>query len=225
MQVLIVEDEEYLAEALAQMLQEENHTSDIVYNGREGLERAKNGLYDVILLDVMLPELDGFSVVQQLRAEGINTPVLILTAKDDVADTVTGLDCGADDYMTKPFNQDELLARVRALGRRQGEVQMDTLTYEDLILELEQHQLRCGKKSVRLGYKEFEVFRMLLANPRAVVSKTRFINKIWGLDTTVEDNNVEAYVSFLRKKLKYLESKVGIVTLRKSGYYLDVINQ
>ena len=169
----------------------------------------------------MLPKVDGFEVARRLRSAHISTPILMLTARDDISDKIGGLDCGADDYMTQPFDSGELMARVRALTRRQGEVLGDVLKVGDLSLECSSRLLRVGERSVRLGFKEFEVMRLLMVNSRAVVSKETLIAKIWGLDSEAEDNNVEVYISFLRKKLAYLGSRIAISTVRKVGYYLE----
>lgn len=160
-------------------------------------------------------------MARRLRSAHISTPILMLTARDDISDKIGGLDCGADDYMTKPFDSGELMARVRALTRRQGEVLGDVLKVGDLSLECSSRLLRVGERSVRLGFKEFEVMRLLMVNSRAVVSKETLIAKIWGLDSEAEDNNVEVYISFLRKKLAYLGSRIAISTVRKVGYYLE----
>ena len=160
-------------------------------------------------------------MVRRLRAAHISTPVLMLTAKDELTDKVSGLDHGADDYMTKPFDSEELLARVRALTRRQGEVQGETMAVSDLALDLSTRCLRRGDKSIRLGFKEFEVMRLLMRGANAVVPKEDIIARVWGLDSDAEDNNVEVYVSFLRKKLSYLDSAVQIRTVRKVGYFLE----
>jgi DNA-binding response OmpR family regulator len=221
MRVLIVEDERRLADALAAILAEQKAVVDVVYDGRDGLDYARGATYDVIILDVMLPRMTGFEVVRTLRAERIATPVLLLTAKDEISDKVEGLDCGADDYMTKPFAPEELLARVRALARRQGEVVLETLTFDDLSLSIADHTLRCGARSVRLGFKEFEVLKLLMMNPRMVMPKESLINKVWGAESGAEDNNVEAYVSFLRKKFFYLGSQVKINAVRRVGYQLE----
>lgn len=221
MRILIVEDEIRLAEALGQIMTEHQYTADIVYDGEAGLDYALSGIYDVIVLDVMLPKRNGFEVVRELRAQKERTPVLLLTAKDEVQDKVTGLDCGADDYLTKPFFTEELLARVRALSRRQGEVVLNELAFGGLTLNLAAYTLHCGAKSVRLGRKEFEVLRLLMANPHIVLSKETLLLKIWGSESDAEDNNVEAYISFLRKKLAFLHSTVQIATERKLGYHLE----
>lgn len=222
MRVLIVEDEKRLAQALGQIMEEQHYQVDIVYDGADGLDYALSGQYDIVILDVMLPKKDGFEVVHELREQKISTPVLMLTARDDISDKVQGLDYGADDYMTKPFDIGELLARVRALTRRQGEVIGEQLAAGDLVLDTPTRSLRRGEKSVRLGFKEFDVLRLLLAAPRAVIPKEDIISKVWGLESEAEDNNVEVYISFLRKKLAYLGSRVSIGTVRKVGYHLEV---
>ncbi|SFG97594.1 DNA-binding response regulator, OmpR family, contains REC and winged-helix (wHTH) domain [Desulfotomaculum arcticum] len=221
MRVLIVEDEVRLADALGQILAEQKYATDIVHNGEDGLAYALNGQYDVIVLDVMLPKRSGFEVVRKLRKQKNATPVLLLTAKDEITDKVTGLDCGADDYMTKPFAPEELLARIRALSRRQGEVLLEELTFADLRLNLSTYDLYRGEKSLHLGFKEFEVLKILMTNPKMVVPKEDLLTKVWGVESHAEDNNVEAYISFLRKKFFFLGSKVSIGTIRKVGYRLE----
>lgn len=221
MRVLIVEDEVRLAEALGQIMAEQKYQTDVVYDGADGLDYAMTGQYDVIVLDVMLPKLSGFEVVRQLRTGHVATPVLLLTARDEIPYKVRGLDCGADDYMTKPFSPEELLARVRALSRRQGEVVLEELAFADLTLELSTHILRCGARTVNLGFKEFEVLRLLMAGPHTVIPKEELLSKVWGQESDAEDNNVEVYISFLRKKLFYLGSRVSIGTVRKVGYRLE----
>ena len=221
MRILIVEDETRLAETLRQLMEDQRYQADMVGDGADGVDYGLTGQYDLIILDVMLPKVDGFEVARRLRSAHISTPILMLTARDDISDKIGGLDCGADDYMTKPFDSGELMARVRALTRRQGEVLGDVLKVGDLSLECSSRLLRVGERSVRLGFKEFEVMRLLMVNSRAVVSKETLIAKIWGLDSEAEDNNVEVYISFLRKKLAYLVSRIAISTVRKVGYYLE----
>lgn len=221
MRILIVEDETRLAETLRQLMEDQRYQADMVGDGADGVDYGLTGQYDLIILDVMLPKVDGFEVARRLRSAHISTPILMLTARDDISDKIGGLDCGADDYMTKPFDSGELMARVRALTRRQGEVLGDVLKVGDLSLECSSRLLRVGERSVRLGFKEFEVMRLLMVNSRAVVSKETLIAKIWGLDSEAEDNNVEVYISFLRKKLAYLGSRIAISTVRKVGYYLE----
>ena len=219
--VLVVDDEKLIVKGIRFSLEQDGMEVDCAYDGNEAIEKAKEREYDVVLLDVMLPKVDGFEVARRLRSAHISTPILMLTARDDISDKIGGLDCGADDYMTKPFDSGELMARVRALTRRQGEVLGDVLKVGDLSLECSSRLLRVGERSVRLGFKEFEVMRLLMVNSRAVVSKETLIAKIWGLDSEAEDNNVEVYISFLRKKLAYLGSRIAISTVRKVGYYLE----
>ena len=221
MRILIVEDEVRLADTLGQIMADQRYQADVVYDGADGLDYGLSGQYDVILLDVMLPKLDGLEVARRLRCAHVSTPILMLTARDEIPDKIAGLDHGADDYMTKPFDTGELLARVRALTRRQGEVVGRSLDVYDLHLDLSTRTLSRGDKSVRLGFKEFEVMRLLLTHARAVLPKEDIIARVWGLDSEAEDNNVEAYISFLRKKLAFLESLVTIGTVRKVGYHLE----
>lgn len=221
MRILIVEDEIRLAEALGQIMVQHKYAADVVYDGESGLAYASSGLYDVILLDVMLPRMSGLEVVRRMRREGNATPVLMLTARDETTDKVTGLDCGADDYMTKPFAPEELLARIRALSRRQGDVVLEQLTFADIALNLSANTLQCGAKSVHLGFKEFEVMRLLLSHAGAILPKEELIVKVWGTESGAEDNNAEAYISFLRKKLAFLGSRAAIGTVRKVGYRLE----
>ena len=217
MQVLVVEDDVRLGQALGHILEENGYGVDVVHDGASGLDYAASDLYDVIILDVMLPKMDGFAVASELRRKGVGTPVLLLTARDAVADKITGLDAGADDYMTKPFSPAELLAHLRALTRRQGEVLFEVLRAGDLELNLESYDLACGAKSIHLSYKEFSICRILMANPGQVVSKDQLIAKVWGVESSAEDNNVEAYISFLRKKYTFLGSGARIETLRNAG--------
>ena len=220
MQVLIVEDDVRLAQAVGKILEENDYQVDLVHDGQSGLDYAESGIYDVVILDVMLPKMDGFEVARQLRRKNIETPVLMLTARGTVHDKISGLDSGADDYMTKPFSPAELLAHLRALTRRQGQVVFETLELGDLNLNLESHDLSCGSKSINLSFKEFSIINILMANKGQTVSKDMLISKVWGVESSAVDNNVEAYISFLRKKLKFLGSSVQIETLRKVGYRL-----
>ncbi|PNV63515.1 DNA-binding response regulator [Clostridium sp. chh4-2] len=221
MNILIVEDEIRLAEALGQIMEEQKYQADISNDGIDGLNLALSGEYDVIVLDVMLPGKDGFQIVQELRRNKIQTPVLMLTARDDVRDKIAGLDRGADDYMTKPFVPEELLARIRALSRRQGDVVIEELAFGDLLLKFSTNDLWCGHKSIHLSFKEFEILKILMSNPKSIISKEQLISKVWGSDSDAEDNNVEAYISFLRKKFFFLGSKVSIGVVRKVGYRLE----
>lgn len=221
MRVLIVEDEIRLADALAQILKENKIMVDVVYDGKDGYEYALTNIYDVIILDLMLPLMNGFEVSKKLRDEKIQTPILILTAKYSTTDKVTGLDCGADDYMTKPFESDELLARLRVLTRRHGEIQLNEATFGDLSLNLSTGDLHCKGKSTHLNFKESEILKILMANTGGAITKDDLIVKVWGYDSDATDNNVEAYISFIRKKLNFLGSNVIITALRKMGYRLE----
>lgn len=222
MRVLIVEDEKRLGEAIAQMLKENSVMTDVVRDGREGYEYAQTGVYDAIILDLMLPSMNGFEISKKLRAEKVKTPILMLTAKySTTADKVCGLESGADDYMTKPFQYEELLARIRAITRRRGEVQMNEITYGDIVLNLSTGEMICNDKSIHLNYKEFEIMKLLIANQDVAIKKDDIIVKVWGYDSDATDNNVEAYISFIRKKLSFLKSRVSIIALRKIGYKLE----
>ncbi|WAJ25852.1 MULTISPECIES: response regulator transcription factor [Clostridia] len=221
MKVLIVEDEIRLADALGQIMKEQNYHTDIVNDGTDGLYYGLTNEYDVIILDVMLPGMNGFQIVQKLRESRIKTPVLLLTARDDTSDKVKGLDKGADDYLTKPFIPEELLARIRALSRRQGDVFLDEMVFGDLSLDLSSNDLCCREKSIHLAFKEFEVLKLLMSNSGKIISKDTLITRVWGNDSDAEDNNVEAYISFLRKKLSFVGSQVEINTIRKVGYRLE----
>lgn len=187
----------------------------------DGFEYAMSNAYDAIILDIMLPGQNGFEVVRKLRAEKNNVPILLLTAKDEISDKVKGLDCGADDYMTKPFSPEELLARIRAMMRRQGDVVFDEIKFANLSLNISMRTLNCGEKSMHLAYKEFEILRLLINKPKVIVPKEDIIIKVWGADAEADDNNVEAYISFLRKKLNFLGSEAKIKTIRKVGYRLE----
>ena len=221
MKILIADDEVQLADALGELFRRNKFVADVVYDGEDAYFYAKKGDYDVIILDVMMPKMDGFEVVSRLRHNKINTAVLMLTALDEVSSRVKGLDCGADDYLTKPFASEELLARVRALTRRQSEFVYDELGFHDLKLNMSNYTLSCGQKVVALGAKEYEIMRLLLSNPTQVISKDTIISKVWGLDSDITENNVEAYMSFLRKKLFFIGSKVNISSKRMLGYYLE----
>ena len=220
MQLLIVEDDVRLAQALSKILEENGYQTDMVHDGQSGLDWALSGIYDVIILDVMLPKKNGLDVVADLRRANISTPVLLLTAKSEISDKIIGLDSGADDYMTKPFSPAELLAHLRALTRRQGQVVFESVEYGDLKLNLESHDLSCGEKSITLSFKEFSIANILITNRGAIVSKDTLIDKVWGIESSAADNNVEAYISFLRKKFKFLGSATQIETVRKVGYRL-----
>lgn len=222
MKLLLVEDEKQLSEALSQILINNKYNVDAVYNGESGLEYALTDIYDVIILDIMLPKLNGLEILRKLRKENISTPVLLLTAKDSVDDKVTGLDLGADDYLPKPFNPKELLARLRAISRRKGEVINDNLlNFGDITLNLSNYDLIRKDATVTLTQKEFEILNYFMQRPKNIVSKDDLITKLWGFDSDVEYNNIEVYISFLRKKLTFLNSSVKITTIRRAGYKLE----
>lgn len=223
MKILVAEDERALASALKRILENASHFVDSVYDGQSALDYAEGFPYDLVILDVMLPELDGFEVVRRLRTDKCSVPVLMLTARTAVSDKVTGLNAGADDYMTKPFDPSELLARVNAMTRRTGDVIFDELHFADLTLKLDSAELLCGGDSVQLSRREFEVARMFLASPQMTITKESLLINVWGIDSEATDNNVEAYISFLRKKLRHLHSTVSIRNIQRVGYRLEVV--
>ena len=222
MKALIVEDERRLAEAVAQNLRRQNIDTDISLDGEDGLFNALSGIYDVILLDIMLPKKDGLSVLSELRAEGIQTPVILLTALGDVEDRVRGLDCGADDYLPKPFRTEELVARIKAVTRRRGAFRQDgALAFGDIELDPLTLDLTREDKSFTLTQKESRLLEYLIENKDMRLTTDAIIKKIWGYDSDAEDGNVQAYMSFLRKKLAALGSGVRIGNIRGSGYRLE----
>ncbi|MEE1173292.1 MAG: response regulator transcription factor [Ruminococcus sp.] len=221
MQILIVEDEKRLAEALKQILTEQKYMADVVYDGIDGFDYGVSGIYDVIILDIMLPGKDGYQVAYELRKNKIDTPILMLTAKDTIPDKVSGLNSGADDYMTKPFAPEELLARIKALTRRRGEVMLDEQSFGDFDFNASTNTLSKDNKSVRLNFKESEILKLLLANPDVIISKDDIITKVWGYDSDAGSNNVEAYISFLRRKLNFINSSTEIKAIKKMGYRLE----
>lgn len=225
MNILLVEDEKRLSNALVRLLQESDYTVDCVDNGIDALLYAKKIPYDVIILDVMIPEKSGFEVARTLRKENNKTPILMLTARSEISDRVSGLDSGADDYLTKPFAIEELLARVRALVRRQGDMQMENICYGDIKLNINTHDLYVSDKSIKLNRKEFDIMYLLMCNSKSIISKEMLISKVWGNNSDIESNNVEAYISFLRKKLLFLQSKVKIIATWKVGYSLEWNNE
>ena len=222
MRILIVEDEKRLASTLAELLHRQGYTADVCNDGISGLDNARSGIYDLLVLDAMLPGMDGFTLLRELRSGGSSLPVLMLTARSELSDRVRGLDCGADYYLTKPFEPEELLACVRTLLRRSGgQVQESTaLSWGGLSLERGTFTLSCGGREVRLSRREYDLMELLLRNGSQVVTKEQLLVKVWGYDSQAEDNNVEVYISFLRRKLAHLHSAVKIKTLRMLGYCL-----
>ena len=206
-------------------MKREGYHTDVSYDGVSGLDNALSDIYDLLILDVMLPGMDGFEVLQQLRKSGSSLPVLMLTARSDVSDRVKGLDYGADYYLTKPFESQELLACVRLLLRRgAGEVRMDdTIRFGDLQLQPGTFQLTCGQRSIRLSRKEYDLLELLMRSGQQILTKEQLLVKVWGYDSEAEDNNVEVYISFLRRKLTHLGSRVRIKTLRMVGYCLEEV--
>ena len=221
MRILIVEDEVRLAMALQEILTEAQYEVATAYDGITALDMALRDGYDLILLDVMIPGKDGLVVASELRRLHVKSSILMLTAKDSTNDKVMGLDCGADDYMTKPFATEELLARIRALIRRTQPVAAQAFTFGDLVYQPGTATLSAGDRKTRLNYKEAEIMKLLMASSSTIVSKDELINKVWGYNAQTSENNVEAYISFLRKKLLFLDSSVSIVSIKKQGYKLE----
>ena len=221
MKILVVEDEHLISDAVCKIFADAGWFTDAVYDGDDALYYIKEESYDLVLLDVMLPGTDGLTVLRQLRRDGVNTPVLMLTAKNTLPDKLSGLNGGADDYMTKPFDAEELLARVRALTRRTGAVVLNELRCGDLTLTLDDGVLHCGDATVRLTKKELEVLEMLMKHPKMTVTKGSLIENVWGIDSEATDNNVEAYISFLRRKLKFVGSTAQIKNAQGLGYRLE----
>lgn len=222
MKILVIEDEVQLADALCELLKRNMYSADVCYNGIDGLDNAMTGIYDGIILDIMLPGMNGIEVLRNLRNEKINTPVLLLTARSEISDKINGLDCGADDYLTKPFVTGELLARVRAITRRKGEiVDEGHLEFNGLCLNKNTCSISCGGNDVKLSLKEYNVMEMLIANPGQILPKERIIEKIWGSESDVEYNNIEVYISFLRKKISSISADVQIKTARGIGYFIE----
>lgn len=221
MRLLLAEDEVELAKALAVILRHNNYSVDTVHNGEDALCYLENGDYDGAILDIMMPKLDGLSVLKRIREQGNGIPVLILTAKSEIDDRVQGLDAGADDYLTKPFAMKELLARVRAMLRRRTESVDTRLTFGDITLELSTSMLCCLDEKVRLTNKEFQMLEMLITADGGIISVDKFMDKIWGYDSETEQNVVWVYVSYLRRKLVGLGSSVRIEAHRNLGYSLE----
>lgn len=222
MRILIVEDEVQLSEALGGILEKNNYIVDRVFDGESGLDYILSDIYDGVILDIMLPKLNGIEVLKKARKERISTPIILLTAKGEVEDRIIGLDCGADDYLPKPFYVEELMARIRALTRRKGEVQSDNLlSYGDITLNIGNLELGSKENSIKLTAKESGLLELLINRKDMISNKDDIISKLWGYESEAEHNNVEVYVSFLRRKLSYLKSKVAIKAIRNLGYILE----
>lgn len=218
MKLLIVDDEIQLVEALSAIFKQHKYFVDVAYNGEDGLNFALTDNYDVIILDLMLPKINGYSILKTLRSYKISTPILMLSAKSQVEDKIEGLDLGADDYFTKPFDSRELIARIKALTRRKSDFSGDIMECKNVKLNRNTHELICGEEKIFLGNKEYQIMEMLLNNIGNIIPKERFIEKIWGYDTEAEYNAIEVYVSFLRKKLLALNADMQIKMIRGSGY-------
>lgn len=220
MKILLVEDEKRMSQALCELLRLEKYDVDAYDNGIDGLSAIETGVYDIAVLDVMLPGKSGFEIVRQARKDGIRTPILMLTAKSELDDKVTGLDSGADDYLTKPFMTKELLARLRALTRRNAAASEGILTFGDICLHHDSLMLTCGENSVRLSEKEYHILEYLMMNQGQILTREQLALKIWGYDSEAEYNNVEVYMSFARKKLNFVKAKTEIKAVRGMGYEL-----
>jgi len=221
MKILIVEDEKLLADALKTMLEKKGFNVEVAYDGETGAEYALLGIYDLLILDVMMPKMDGYELAKKVRSSRCTTSILMLTAKSSVEDRINGLNSGADYYLTKPFDSRELIACINALLRRQGK-QVDELVFGNTALDLDTCMLICADKSVRLSAKEFDVMRFLLQSQDRVISKEMILARVWGYDSNAVENHVEVYIGFLRKKLKAIDSNIHIEAIRRLGYHLEV---
>ncbi len=221
MRLLLAEDERALSKVLVAILKHNNYSVDAVYDGEKALDYLESGIYDALILDVMMPKIDGFEVLERLRKNGNSLPVLMLTAKSDIDDKVTGLDLGADDYLTKPFVTKELLARIRTITRRKDEFKDNVLKFGDIRLDKQSFELISNKGKVMLTSKEFQIMEELMRYPSKVISAEHFMEKVWGFDSDTEISVVWTYISYLRKKLKQIGSQTGIKAVRNIGYILE----
>ena len=224
MKILLVDDEKQLVQALVTILKQNKYSVDFAFDGEEGFDLACSGIYDLIILDVMMPKMDGFTLLSKIRNEKIDTPVLMLSAKSETNDKIEGLNLGADDYITKPFHTDELMARIRALLRRKDVFTGDILSAYDIAIDRNTFELSCGNKKIALGKKEFQILEMLILSKGKSIDKEKFVEKIWGYDTEAEYNTIEVYVSFVRKKLVAVGAKTEIKSIRGIGYTLGGSN-
>lgn len=224
MRVLLVEDEAGLTDVLKSVLEDENFDVDISDHGEDGYYQGLSDIYDAVILDGMLPGMDGYDILEKWRAKGIETPVLMLTARSELADKLKGLDLGADDYLTKPFEMEELLARIRVITRRQGKVETQRIAFGDLSLDIHTCMLSnlSSGEEVQLGKKEFQLLEFFIKNSRQIVTREQIAEKLWGYDCDAEYNNVEVYISFTRRKLKFIESGTRIKSVRGVGYRLEI---
>lgn len=221
MKVLIIEDEKLLADSIKSLLMKKGYEVDVAYDGETGAEYAELGIYDLLILDILMPKMDGYEVAKKVRAKRIGTPILMLTAKSELEDRIAGLNSGADYYLTKPFDTRELLACINALLRRQG-AQVDEIKFGNTALDLSSAMLICGENSIRLSAKEFDIMRFLFQAGGKILSKDMILAKVWGYDSDAVENHVEVYIGFLRKKLASIGSNIRIETVRRLGYYLEV---
>lgn len=221
MKILIVEDEKLLADSIKSLLEKKGFEVDVVYDGESGEEFAELGIYDLLILDIMLPKMNGYEVAKRIRGKRIGVPILMLTAKSELEDRVFGLNSGADYYLTKPFDIRELLACINALLRRQG-AQVDEVTFGNTSLDLSAAMLICGDNKIQLSAREFDIMRYLFQAGGRIISKEAILTKVWGYDSEAVENHVEVYISFLRKKLASIGSNIQIEAIRKLGYHLEV---
>ena len=224
MKILMIEDEKLLADSVKMLLERKGFEVECVYDGKTGEQYAELGVYDLLILDVMMPEMDGYHVAQEVRAKRCATPILMLTAKSDLEDRIEGLNAGADYYLTKPFDTRELMACINALLRRQGG-QVDEMTFGNTTLDLSTSILSCGDKSIRLSDREFDLMRFLLQSREKNLSKEVLLVRIWGFESNATENHVEVYVGFLRKKLQSIGSNIRIEAIRRQGYHLEVTEE
>ena len=224
MKILLVEDEKKIADGVVTILKQDRYETDVAYDGISGLDSMLSDVYDLILLDIMLPQMDGIDVLEQAREEGIHTPIILLTAKAQKEDVIRGLNSGADDYLTKPFDGGELLARVRAQMRGRQMKRLAELTIGEVRLDQNTYELLCRDKSVKLSRKEYQLMEYFLMNQGRILSRDMLLSRVWGPDSDADYNNLEVYISFLRKKLKYLDTDVKLLTTKGVGYSIEVLH-
>ncbi|EFV98017.1 two-component system response regulator DltR [Streptococcus agalactiae] len=221
MRLLVVEDEKSIAEAIQALLADKGYSVDLVFDGDDGLEYILTGLYDLVLLDIMLPKRSGLSVLKRVREAGLETPIIFLTAKSQTYDKVNGLDLGADDYITKPFEADELLARIRLRTRQSSLIRTNQLRLGNIRLNTDSHELESKESSVKLSNKEFLLMEVFMRNAKQIIPKNQLISKVWGPSDNSEYNQLEVFISFLRKKLRFLKADIEIITTKGFGYSLE----